>query len=62
MLINELKKRVDFKKFAYITLETDVENNDAAIYFYEKNGFVKERMYETMEGRKMYEYRFVGGR
>lgn len=62
LLINELKKRVDFKKFAYITLETDVENNDAAIYFYEKNGFVKERMYETMEGRKMYEYRFVGGR
>ena len=28
--------------------------------FYEKNGFVRERMFETDEGRKMYEYRFVG--
>lgn len=60
LLIDELKKIVDFNKFAYITLETDAVNNDRAIHFYEKNGFVRERMYETDEGRKMYEYRFVG--
>lgn len=60
LLIDELKKIVDFNKFAYITLETDVVNNDGAIHFYEKNGFVRERLFETDEGRKMYEYRFVG--
>ena len=60
LLIDELKKIVDFDKFAYITLETDAVNNDGAIHFYEKNGFVRERMFETDEGRKMYEYRFVG--
>ena len=60
LLIDELKKIVDFNKFAYITLETDAVNNDGAIHFYEKNGFVRERIYETDEGRKMYEYRFVG--
>ena len=60
LLIDDLKKNVDFDKFAYITLETDAVNNDGAIHFYEKNGFVRERMFETDEGRKMYEYRFVG--
>lgn len=60
LLIDELKKIVDFNKFAYITLETDAVNNDGAIHFYEKNGFVRERIFETDEGRKMYEYRFVG--
>ena len=60
LLIDELKSVVDFNKFAYITLETDAVNNDGAIHFYEKNGFVRERMYETDEGRKMYEYRFMG--
>lgn len=60
LLIDELKKIVDFNKFAYITLETDAVNNDEAIHFYEKNGFVREKMFETDEGRKMYEYRFVG--
>ena len=60
MLIDELKRQVDFSKFAYITLETDAINNEGAIHFYEKNGFVKKRIYETEEGRKMLEYRFVG--
>lgn len=59
-LIDRLKQLVDFKKFAYITLETDALNNEGAIHFYEKNGFIKERMYETEEGRKMFEFRFVG--
>lgn len=60
LLIDSLKHKVDFKKFAYINLETDAIDNEGAIHFYEKNGFVRERMFETDEGRKMYEYRFVG--
>lgn len=60
LLIDGLKEIVDFNKFAYITLETDAVNNDGAIHFYEKNGFVRERIYKTDEGRKMFEYRFVG--
>ena len=58
MLINELKLRVDFGRYSYIALETDAENNEAANYFYTKNGFVLERTYETREGRKMNEYRY----
>lgn len=59
-LIDELKDRVDFSEFAYITLETDAVNNEAANKFYVKNGFALEREYETREGRKMNEYRFRG--
>lgn len=59
-LIDVLKDNVDFDKYAYINLETDAVDNEGAIHFYEKNGFVRERMFETDEGRKMYEYRFVG--
>lgn len=60
-LIDALKDNVDFDKYAYINLETDAVDNEGAIHLYEKNGFVRERMFETDEGRKMYEYRFVGG-
>ena len=59
-LIKKLKKLVDFEEYAYITLETDAVNNEGAIHFYEKNGFIRERMFVTDEGRKMYEYRFEG--
>lgn len=59
-LIDALKDNVDFNKFAYINLETDAVDNEGAIHFYEKNGFVRERIFETDEGRKMYEYRFIG--
>lgn len=59
-LVEELKKLVDFEEYAYITLETDAVNNEGAIHFYEKNGFIRERMFVTDEGRKMYEYRFEG--
>lgn len=62
LLIDSLKRKVDFTKFAYINLETDAVDNKGAIHFYEKNGFVRERMFETDEGRKMYEYRFIGGK
>lgn len=59
-LIEKLKKLVDFEEYAYITLETDAVNNEGAIHFYEKNGLIRERMFVTDEGRKMYEYRFEG--
>lgn len=59
-LIDELKELVDFEKYAYITLETDAVNNESAIHFYEKNEFIRERMFVTDEGRKMYEYRYEG--
>ncbi|MBQ3016483.1 MAG: GNAT family N-acetyltransferase [Clostridia bacterium] len=57
-LIETLKSNIDFSKYAYITLETDAVNNDAANHFYQKNGFVIEREFETKEGRKMFEYRW----
>lgn len=62
ILINQLKKQVDFEKYAYITLETDALNNEAAIHFYEKNDFVRYRTYKTDEGREMCEYRFIGAK
>ena len=58
-LIKTLKENVDFSKFAYITLETDAVNNDLANHFYLKNGFELHRTFETNEGRKMNEYRYV---
>lgn len=57
-LVNELKNRVDFSKYEYITLETDAVNNEGANHFYQKNGFKLEREFETLEGRKMNEYRY----
>ena len=57
-LIDTLKARVDFDEYVYITLETDAVNNEGANHFYQKNGFVIEREFETNEGRKMYEYRY----
>lgn len=60
-LIDRLKELVDFARNAYITLETDAENNEGANRFYLKNGFTLVREYATREGRKMNEYRFFGG-
>ncbi len=59
-LIDALKAQVDFDEYAYITLETDAINNEGANHFYQKNGFVIEREFETNEGRKMFEYRYQG--
>ena len=59
-LIDALKERVDFSKYAYINLETDAVDNEGANRFYEKNGFVLHHSFETREGRKMNEYRFGG--
>ena len=58
-LIDALKARVDFGKFAYISLETDAENNEGANHFYQKNGFLLVRNYKTREGRSMNEYRYI---
>lgn len=59
-LIEALKNEVDFSIYEYITLETDVVNNEIANKFYKKNGFHIVREYATHEGRKMYEYRYEG--
>lgn len=59
-LIDYLKDHTDFNRFAYISLETDAENNDAANAFYKKNGFVLSGEYTTPEGRKMNEYHYSG--
>ena len=58
LLISGVKQRVDFSRVAYISLETDAVDNEAANGFYVKNGFVLVREYQTREGRKMNEYRF----
>lgn len=60
-LISTLKNDTDFKKYKYITLETDVINNEIANRFYKKNGFNVVREFVTHEGRHMYEYRYEGG-
>lgn len=57
-LIAALKSKIDFDHYAYITLETDAVNNEGANRFYQKNGFIIEREFETNEGRRMFEYRF----
>jgi len=56
-LISALKSHIDSTQYAYISLETDSDDNDAANKFYRKNGFVPVREYTTREGRKMTEYR-----
>lgn len=58
LLIDNLKRRVDFGVFSYINLETDAEQNEAANAFYVKNGFILTRRFTTREGRVMNEYRF----
>ncbi len=61
MLINYIKAKVNFNKYAYINLETDAENNKNVNIFYIKNGFQIERTFTTAEGRKMNEYRYLPG-
>lgn len=55
-MIAYLKNSIDFENFAYISLETDADDNEYANKFYQKNGFVLSRKYETKQGRKMNEY------
>ncbi len=57
-LIKALQNQYLGTQFAYIKLETDAEDNEAANFFYRKNGFVLTDTYHTREGRKMNEYRW----
>lgn len=58
MMIDKLKSMFDVNRFAYINLETDAIDNDSVNSFYIKNGFKLARSFETLEGRKMNEYRW----
>lgn len=60
MLFNKGKESVDFSKYEYISLETDVENNENTNHFHQKHGFKIFREFKTPEGRRMYEYRYYG--
>ena len=57
-LMNELKKRIDFDRYEYITLETDAKDNDEVNRFYLRNGFRLSSDYMTFEGRRMNKYHF----
>ena len=57
-LISEMKKRIDFNKYEYITLETDANDNEDANMFYLKNGFRLSSEYYTFEGRHMNKYHY----
>jgi ribosomal protein S18 acetylase RimI-like enzyme len=61
LMIEKLCSLTDANQFEYIKLETDRDNNEAANYFYQKNGFVLDHSYETPEGRRMNEYRYYLG-
>ena len=39
-----------------MTLETDADHNEAALHFYQKNGFVRQSSFTTPQGRRMYTY------
>ncbi|MBU5304843.1 GNAT family N-acetyltransferase [Eubacterium callanderi] len=58
-MIDKLKEMFDADKFAYINLETDAVNNEGTNAFYIKNDFMLSRTFETLEGRKMNEYRWT---
>ncbi len=59
MLVDYFVSTVDFRKYAYINLETDAVNNEAVNMFYQKKGFRLSRQYVTAEGRRMNEYHFT---
>ena len=58
MLIRDMKNRVDFDTYEYITLETDAEDNDSANRFYLSNGFRLSSEFITFEGRRMNKYHY----
>ena len=59
LLVNAVIHKVDFNRMAYLKLETDAVGNERVNGFYRRNGFVLDHSYETPEGRKMNEYRYV---
>lgn len=58
-LIEHLVKTIDFREYAYISLETDAEGNDNVNKFYQKKNFILYRSYLTVENRKMNEYHLL---
>lgn len=56
-LIKHLCEMFKDSEFQIIRLETDAEYNDAANYFYQKNGFIKENVYLSPERRRMNIYK-----
>lgn len=58
-MISYMKEQIDFNEYEYISLETDAENNEYANKFYQKNGFILARTYETKQNRKMNEYKYT---
>ena len=57
-LFDELKQKVDFSKYSYITLETDAKDNEMANTFYKNNGMTLSSVYVTPEGRVMNKYHY----
>jgi ribosomal protein S18 acetylase RimI-like enzyme len=55
-LINQICEMFKNSSFQIIRLETDSVNNDAANYFYKKNGFTIENVSKSPEGRRMNHY------
>ena len=60
-MIQRLYDIADGERFEYIKLETDRYDNEGANYFYQKNGFVLDHVFETPEKRCMNEYRYYLG-
>lgn len=61
-LIDYLKKMTNFSEYAYISLETDADNNEHVNNFYKKNDFKLFRCYCTPEGRRMNEYHYYANK
>ena len=57
-LIEEMKSRIDFDTYEYITLETDALEDNKANDFYKKNGFRLSSEFYTFEGRHMNKYHY----
>lgn len=60
-MIEFLKQQFNGSGFDYIKLETDRDDNEGANHFYQKNGFILDHSYKTVEGRAMNEYRLYLG-
>ena len=56
LLINKMMEDVSSTD-GYVSLDTDAKNNDNAIKFYTKNGFIKSREFIADENREMIEFR-----
>lgn len=58
LMLNEMKREINFNEINYVTLETDAVDNDKTIEFYVKNGFRFSYQFVTPENRKMNVYHY----